>query len=451
MASPTSPLTVVSLRGPVRPRQIPPDPYSQWLLGHALLLVVLLSTRAMAQSPGYLMGLSGGPYTSLSGVFLAPHGGQPFSQIAIPNLLPRNSNEVQYLSTMPGNRHLLVDETYATNYAASKYFLLNLDTGSYDHLVTVPPIPPLTTASPGLHIVDQEGDLIYVSYQQPGLYRLGADSRFQLFAQLPAAMQPSGFLVDVDTGDYVVSGRPGLHRVRPWGEVSTITAFQAGLGSQDPETGEYLMWTPAGTPTMTRLVKVTASGTITSTTTQTWAASAMVVDETPSALGEYVICSYLSLLWRVGRFGGPLTLLGGFSGSFAWSMQLERTRNVSTANAGARNRWHLLVDFPHDPGRPYVVLVGRSGIRPGLVLPDLRRIRLNPDDLTWRGLTGSLPGFTGLVGTLDARGTARGLIDLAAAPAGLRGTPFWMVGLALDPGPPVSIRRVSPVTIVQIR
>ena len=413
------------------------------------LSLVLLSTCAYAQEPGYVISLSAGPVTTLTGLYYVPSIGGSYVLIGRPSTLPPASPFGQLVCTIPGNRHLLVDETYVGNFL--KYYVFDLDTGAYDHLITVPPVPPQTTTSPGYRLVDQEYDLIYVDYQQPGLYRLGANATFQQFAQLPPLMQPSGFLVDVDTGDYVVSGRQGLHRVRPWGEVSTVTAFSAGLTSQDPETGEYLLWTPSGTPSVGRLVKVTPSGTVTSTTTQTWNPVAMVVDDTPSALGEYVFCGLDSTVWRVGRVGGPATLLGSLPGTFALSLQLERTRNVSTANAGARNRWHLLVDFPYDPGRPYVVLVGTSGIRPGLVLPDLRRVRLNLDDLTWRGLAGALPGFSGLSGTLDSRGTARGLIDLAAAPVRLRGTPFWMVGLVLDPGPPVSVRRVSPVIVVQLR
>lgn len=97
------------------------------------------------------------------------------------------------------------------------------------------------------------------------------------------------------------------------------------------------------------------------------------------------------------------------------------------------------------------MLVGRSGYTPGIALPDLRKIRLNPDSTTWAGLAGSLPGTSGLVGTLDARGTARGAIDLSRAPASARGQAFWMVGVVLDPASPSSIRRISPPVVMQLR
>ena len=134
------------------------------------------------------------------------------------------------------------------------------------------------------------------------------------------------------------------------------------------------------------------------------------------------------------------------------SVAIDRGHNVSTANAGARNRWHVFVDFPNDAGRPFIVLVSASGVRPGPALPGLYHpLRLNPDALTWAVLAGALPQLTGLAGTLDPRGTARGLIDLSALGPAARGTPFWLVGLVLDPGPPLTVRRTSPPVVVQVR
>jgi len=228
--------------------------------------------------------------------------------------------------------------------------------------------------------------------------------------------------------------------------------------AQDPETGDFLTWFSTSGPRPSVLLKVTAQGTVTTTTTTGHYPSAMAVDETPTALGEYVFnTGYIACVERGDRMGGPvrtILCLPPYSGeNRTWLMDLvlNRVKNVSTANAGVRNRWHHFVDFPLDAGYPYAVVVGVSGIRPGIRLTDGRKIRLNPDPITWAGLTGTLPGFSGLSGTLDARGTASGLIDLSSLGPAARGTPFWMVGLVLDPGPPVSIRRVSPPVVVQIR
>jgi hypothetical protein len=109
------------------------------------------------------------------------------------------------------------------------------------------------------------------------------------------------------------------------------------------------------------------------------------------------------------------------------------------------------VDFPSDAGLRYACLVGTSGYHPGVALPDGRKIRLNPDAVTGMGLAGTLPGFSGLTGVLDSRGTSQGTIDLAGAPRSARGIPFWLVGLVLDPAAPSGIRRVSPPIVVQIR
>jgi len=198
------------------------------------------------------------------------------------------------------------------------------------------------------------------------------------------------------------------------------------------------------------LYKVTTGGTVTPTSIRVGDPKNLEVDETPSAAGEYVFVTLWGSLARVGRMGGPFTGLVGIPYVFAHDMVLDGVRNVSTVGSGT-NRWEVLVDFPYDPGFTYAILLGRSGYRPGVTLPDLRRLRLNPDAATWAGLAGALPGTSGLAGTLDARGTARGVIDLSRAPASARGQAFWMVGVVLDPASPSSIRRISPPVVLQLR
>jgi len=399
-----------------------------------------------AQENGHLLAMSA-LSPNLAGIFYAPPRGGWYIQVAPPGTIDPTAR--RHLAWLPGNRHLVVAEN---DYAASPSFpllfsLFERDTGAYAPLFSVPPpfLAPSIT-------IDQEGVLVIMGGS--ALYRVGANGVLQRIAP-PNGQNIEGKTVreDLETGDYIVSATQNVYRVRPWGMMSTIASYPLPgvVRSQDPETGEFLLW--GGTS----LFRMTGTGTVTSTTiTSQVNVEAMVVDETPSPLGEYAFSTggrFINYLARVSRWGGTVTTLLDFTptGSFGVDLVLDRPRNVSTANAGFSNRWNLFVDFPLDAGLPYVCLVGTSGYRPGVWLPDGRKIRLNPDGATWAGLAGLLPGFWGLSGVLDARGTAQGVMDLAGAGPQARGIPFWVVGVVLDPAAPSGIRRVSPPIVVQIR
>ena len=365
------------------------------------------------------------------------------------------------ITTLPGNRHLLVHE------GPSTYYVYERDTGAYLALPPLPLIPPRNWDYFRSNVVDQEGELVVLpaggSGNPDGIYRLGRDRQWSRIAALPG-LSPRWFdrvLVDLETGDYVVSLN-GLFRVRPWGATTTISGATLQVTAQDPETGGFLFWDQNYNPNYGyALNRITGTGTIT-TTGITWPPnvgylpSLTVVDDRPTAWGEYVAVGVTtgtgagSAIGRVSRWGGVVNVMAR-PGDICTSLILDRTRNLSTANDGARNRWRLFVDFPYDAGYPYACLVGASGIRPGIRLADGRNLRLNVDPLTLQGLAGTLPGFSGLMGRLDSTGAATGRIDLSSAGPAARGIPFWVVGLVLDPGPPLSIRRVSPPIVVQMR
>lgn len=405
---------------------------------------------APGQEPGYLMNLSSQFSSLYAGIFHATHyGGQP-QQLALP--ASHRAEWRRRMTQMVGNRHVLVYEPDPLNSSIPLY-VFDADTSAYVPFYTIP-----ETFSLYSFLQDQEGDLVVcgVGLVGTGLFRVTGNGRLQRFSTLPSS-EMDRVIIDVDTGDYIVSQSPNIWRIRPSGTRSLVASVYHGGGPfQDPATGELLFWGSGGFPAV--LFKVTRAGSVTTTTFPgVDIAGVSAVDETPTGMGEYVVSIGAGII-RFPRQGGPITTLFVLPPAPIPSMpmgsirdfMMNRVRNVSTANAGARNKWTLFVSFPYDAMSTYLCLVGASGVRPGITLPDGKIIRLNPDPVTSLGLAGLLPGFSGLTGTLDARGTAQGLIDLSALPPAAAGTPFWLVGLVLNSTPPV-IQRVSPPMVIQIR
>jgi len=411
------------------------------------VLIGILCLQAEGQEPGYIVSMSVGPLPQTGLYYVPPNGGTAI-QLARPRVLPAVSVMGPSMAQLPGNRHILVDESYSTGYNTFSYHVFDRLRGSYDPL---PLIPPIAQGVFGTLVIDQEGDLILAASgsQTSGVYRLGRDGSYRNVASFGGL---SGeVLVDLDTGDYVVCASPAVLRVSPGGSVFTIGNLAGAIvQAQDPESGEYLVWAPDGVNLPSRIHRMAATGVVTSTNITAARPVGTAVDETPSVLGEYVYCSFQSYIARASRAGGMSTILQQFPG-FCVDMIMDSVQSISTTNAGLPNKWNLLIGFSHDRGYPYIVLVGVSGYRAGITLQDQRRIRLNPDGVTVLGASGGLQGFTGLLGTLDSLGNARGMIDLSAVGPAARGLPFWMVGLVLDPAAPSGIRRISPPVVVQIR
>jgi len=112
----------------------------------------------------------------------------------------------------------------------------------------------------------------------------------------------------------------------------------------------------------------------------------------------------------------------------------------------------LLMSFPGESGRPYVVGLSVSGTHPGVPLPDGRTIPLNVDGLTAISVTGGLPGMvTGTVGNLDASGTATARLDVTPVAPVLKGLRVIAAAVVADPNAPSGLAHVSQATGFTIR
>jgi hypothetical protein len=302
------------------------------------MALLVLCSSSPGQGPGYIVSVSAGPYPTLTGLMYVPPQGGSFTQFLVPQTLPPYSTLGPYLAQLPGNRRLLVDESYAVNHSAFRYHLLDRDTLSYSLLGTFPGEPGF----PRGYLVDQEGDLVMVLSPfsggvGTGLYRL-TPGGFQRFAGAVGHTWGRVF-VDLDTGDYVTIAAIGrtILRVTPSGQVSTMATLPnyGRLESQDPETGEFLAWVIDPQPSLvSTLYKVTTSGTVTATSIRVGDPKNLEVDETPSAAGEYVFVTLWGSLARVGRAGGPFFPLAAIPYVFAHDMVLDAVRNVSTVGSG---------------------------------------------------------------------------------------------------------------------
>jgi len=126
----------------------------------------------------------------------------------------------------------------------------------------------------------------------------------------------------------------------------------------------------------------------------------------------------------------------------------DRGRNVATLKRGP-GRWLVHLSFPGEGGNNYLAALSASGLRPGAILPDGRRVGINIDPLTLLSIHGALhPLFSANVGILSATGDAYAHLDVSGLPF-LRGQRLWIQGLTLDPLAPLGIRTIAdPVLLV---
>jgi len=412
----------------------------------ALFSVLLLGAVTSGQVRDVVLVSAGTDDPNWSGIFLVPgRGGPPVRLLAQPITLTN-------IGLLPGNRQYCTIGGGTAPYPIRVY--------SFDRetlqLSTVHTFPWGPASGPYRRVysvtADQEGDLLIAA--ENGLWRSRASDNSYALEYLENSSLHFKVLVDVDTGDYIVDMGP--MRVTPAGRVSTIGGGAVPyLGSQDPASGDFLV--SHGAWVLNFLFRMSPSGALTTVGPY---AHVLAVDQEPSYAGAYVGIVPNSLnpfthlrLLRLDRTAQPVTTLVDNTHTILLpDLVLDRSLNVSTKSAGARNRWDVLVDFPNAPWRPYACFVGMSGFRPGLPLQDGRVLRMNLDDLTWVALSGAFPAvFQGLLGRLDSRGAAQGRIDLNFLPPASRGTTFWLLATALDPAAPSGIAAHSDPWVVQIR
>jgi len=128
--------------------------------------------------------------------------------------------------------------------------------------------------------------------------------------------------------------------------------------------------------------------------------------------------------------------------------QVFPNREVATIKRGP-GKWEIVMHFQGESGNAYVAGLSLSGVRPGVRLPDRRRIHLNVDTLTALSVNGLLgPLFSGYTGALNAFDRGSAVLDVSGLPA-LKGTRIWAQVVTLNKSAPLGIQTIAdPVVLI---
>lgn len=351
---------------------------------------------------------------------------------AIPNpfFTGRPRGYMNWISMHPNNDFIL------TSYSLEGTFGVVTKGGLFATLV-------LIKDSPNGHALDEDGLVFASTSGQDEILDIDVNARTKAtFNQSRLTPTVNSVTIDRDTGDLLVGSYQGgvvvaLDRVT--GRVKNTLATGLGLLTSidyDPVTGG----TYVTTLTPPELRRIERTGVVTTIGTFGGANGCKVDEET----GNLVVCA-LSRVAEVRPDGTvnpsrdhtqpPTPVSYNFT-----SVEIYGSRKLSGFGSGKPGTtYSLLLSFPRSPNQPYVVTCGLSGFRPGVPLPDGRRVNLRFDVLANLVLaSGGIPGlFRDFVGMLDGTGKPVGNAPTIAIPAnappGLR---LYLAAVAVNPGFP---------------
>lgn len=128
---------------------------------------------------------------------------------------------------------------------------------------------------------------------------------------------------------------------------------------------------------------------------------------------------------------------------------LYRGRNIQTVKTGTK-KWQLLFSCPSFPNKQYAAAISAKGIRPGIPLPDGRRIWLNFDGLVLLSIGGALsPYFNAGPLKLDKNGEAQGSMDLSSLP-NTGGRPIHIAMVVIDVSAPSGIAFIPDTYVLRM-
>ncbi|MBN2489873.1 MAG: hypothetical protein JXQ29_03375 [Planctomycetes bacterium] len=308
-------------------------------------------------------------------------------------------------------------------------------------------------------VVDQNGDYVVAlgvggGSPDPGLRRVDRANKVTTLCRGSPFQDPYGVTVDIDTGKFLVldSGNRFVFSVAPDGSgITSLGSFAFNFSvrsqiTQDIRSGNYYVGSYASQGAVVlcmdalgQVTTVLGSGIVTALGLHNDRASAaaprLVVGSNTSQSGVF----FVDLATKA------ITTLASTTGlSFN---QLFPRQELSTFRRSA-GIWEIYLHFPGEAGNAYSVGLSISGVRPGVPLPDGRRILLNVDKLTPLSLSGQLGAiFAGSVGNLNPSGRGMAVLDVAKFPV-LKGIAVWLLAATLDPKATLGIRTLSdPVRI----
>jgi len=337
-------------------------------------------------------------------------------------------------------------------------------------LFTVDPVSSAVTTvfQTGLNVdtnvvIDHNGDYIFTG-QDPtvgyGIFRISGNSMTTITTTLKMGQIGSltgGLLRDIDTGNYILQLYGGttslanhpMISVAPDGTFTTVVFNVSTLAgprfemTQDINTGAYLVGCGGSGAASGILVLVDRNGrsTIVATHPDVYAYNVLACDRA-SAASPRVVHPYRDHLYYTDlkTFTSTTVLVNGFSVS-PRDVDFYQGRNIQTVLTAPR-RYALQFSFPALGGKSYVAGLTLSGVRPGVPLPDGRKIPFNPDTLSVLTIGNLIPGiFNPGPGILDNSGAAQGILDVSLIPT--LGLPVHLIAVVLDPAAPTGFAVIA--------
>ena len=319
-------------------------------------------------------------------------------------------------------------------------------------------------SSPYDMAVDQNGDYFIVS--STTLWKL--DSASTITTVLTGLASASGGMdIDIDSGDLLVQSRTGVDPLwRITRDGSSITTVASGGDprygiTQHIPTGDIFTGSCCGDFSPPENVFQYPAGTSIATV---WLSSAsppvgvysLKADRSSAANQRLILGGFGASASR--GDGGFFTIdiasklvnrLTTLTVSF-YETEILYRRNVHSYATG-KGTWNIGITIPEDPGKPYILAVSASGVRPGIPFPDGRLACLNLDTITYVGLTtGLAPYVTNTSGTLSALGRATAKLDLSSLGPVANGVLLFFDVITLDPAAPLGIKTITDPHVIKV-
>jgi hypothetical protein len=305
-------------------------------------------------------------------------------------------------------------------------------------------------------MLDQNGDYIVVvgfggGTPNPGLRKVDRANKVTTIYQGTPLRDPYAVTVDIDTGDFIVvdTSTHGLYSIAPDGSaITSVGLFPTNLSirnqiCQDPRTGDYFVGSFQSNGAV--LMRMDQLGQMTTFLASGLIAGYGVYPDRGSAAAPRLAVgstSTTSGIFFVDLSTKAITTLINTASASLTYLQVFPAREVATY-LRSPGRWEIYLHFAGEASAAYAVGLSLSGVRPGVPLPDGRRILLNVDNLTALSLNGQLgPLFTGNVGNLNPSARAMAVLDVSSLPV-LKGIPVWLLAATLDPRAPLGIQTIS--------
>jgi hypothetical protein len=303
-------------------------------------------------------------------------------------------------------------------------------------------------------VLDHNGDYLFTGNDPNsgwGLYRISGSTVTTIVTTVSMGLnaQPTGGLLrDIDDGHYVMQlyggPLPGIQpmiSVAPDGTFTTVVVNLSTIYTpryeftQDIVTGDYYVGGNGNNQGVLFQVAKNGQATVIATSPNDPYAFNTVAADRSSAANRRLVHPYIRNLYYTDLKTFTVTSVAVNGSSVSpRCIDFYKGRNIQTV-LNSPGKYTVRYSFPNHPGKTYVAAMGYSGVRPGVLLPDGRRIMLNPDSLTVVTVANQLPQlFNPGPGILDSNGEAQGTINVSFLPP--LGMPVHVIAVVLDPAAP---------------